>query len=271
MKHLVLIAACLFGASLGAQLIPYVGNQSEQTAKHEIFRKNRIRSMDEYWMEDETAPLRTGVWTGRRSFDKQGRLTDWTYTPDKGPGVPRTDTVTMRFQYLENGLLERYTLQDNRSAQPTVVQFQYDDQFRPVKEFVSAADPREYEYEYDGRGILLEKKGSTVFPLVDEKGRQLDSTIWAPIDRYVFRFDAKGRLAKYDYEQTDVVLNYYLYEYAAEGRMIIGQLYYPGLNIPLVLETRFFYENGLDEKRIVQDLRFGEGHQSLYKYDVTQY
>jgi hypothetical protein len=53
--------------------------------------------------------------------------------------------------------------------------------------------------------------------------------------------------------------------------MIIGQLYYPGLNIPLVLETRFFYENGLDEKRIVQDLRFGEGHQSLYKYDVTQY
>ncbi len=271
MKKLVFGALFLLTATLRAQLIPYVGNLTEQTAKHEIFLKNKIKTLEEYSVEDETVPLRNGTWTGRRTFDRQGRLTEWIHTPDKGPGRPRTDTVRTSFFYLENGLLEKYVLSTDRNTQPTVVMFQYDDLFRPIREFVSSADPREYEYIYDDRGWLLEKRGSTAFPLFDEKGHSLDTTVWAPIDRYRYTFDAKGRLSKYELEQTEVILQYYLYEYADEGRTIIGQLYYPGLNMPLVLETTFYLDNGLNLKRTVQDLRFGDGHQAMYKYDAIRY
>lgn len=263
----------LFASALNAQTPPNVGNLAEQNAEQQIYLKAKVKTINEYLVNEESDAPKTGQWTGSKSYDKKGRLVVWTFLDEKTDenNNPYADTVRVEYVYLENGLLERQTWFDKDIIFPAVTNFQYDNTFRPVKQFVASTEPREYDFVYNDEGVLTEKIGLTAFPLLDENGNSLDTTVWAPIDRYAFVFNPQGKVIKYDFFYAGELLNYFIYDHSPDGRMLTTQLYFPALQVPMLVETRFFDANGLPEKKIVVDLQVGEDAREVYKYDIIKY
>lgn len=260
-------------ALLLGQTPPNVGNLEAQNAAHKIYLDAKVKTIHEYLVAEETDAPKTGQWTGSKSYDKKGRLVLWTFLDEKFDenNNPYADTVRVEYVYLENGLLERQTWFDKDIFFPAVTNFQYDNTFRPVKQFVASTEPREYDFVYNDEGVLTEKIGLTAFPLLDENGNSLDTTVWAPIDRYTFVFNPQGKVIKYDFFYAGEPYNYFIYDHSPDGRMLTKQLYFPALQVPMLIETSFFDAKGLPEKKIVVDLQVGEDAREVYKYDIIKY
>lgn len=189
MRTILLAMAIVCGFSTFAQFPynPFPYKQSD----FKIIKDKGYTVLKIYVVNEDSKGLATVVEYGKQGliaavFDKG--------TNDNGDTVNKAETY---YTFDGKGRAIKETSNDSESGngEETTV-YTYDAAGKLVKKETANIDPPTYRYKYNTAGKIIEVNVTQKMPVYDQDGEFHGKSFDKPSDRYIYKYDAKGRMAE---------------------------------------------------------------------------